>query len=125
MKEETRRLLASADRHLGFAERTLNGDTAPVAARESYLAAFHAAQALIYERSGRIAKTHSGTRAKFNELTRETALPAEIRRFLADAFELKTSADYDVSELPRLSEARDALDKARRFVAAIRRLLGG
>ena len=35
------------------------------AARAAYLAAFHAAQALISERTGRIAKSHSGVRSAF------------------------------------------------------------
>lgn len=35
-----------------------------IAGREAYLAAFHAAEALLYERTGRIAKTHRGLRAR-------------------------------------------------------------
>jgi uncharacterized protein (UPF0332 family) len=29
-----------------------------IAGREAYLAAFHAAQAIVYERGGKVAKTH-------------------------------------------------------------------
>jgi uncharacterized protein (UPF0332 family) len=35
---------------------------AKVAARSAYYAAFHAAEAYIFEKSGRIAKTHKGVR---------------------------------------------------------------
>jgi len=49
-----------------------------IAGREAYLAAFHAAQALLYERTGKIARTHRGLRAQFARITRDeprTALP--------------------------------------------------
>lgn len=35
-----------------------------IAGREAYLAAFHAAEALFYERTGNIAKTHRGVGAR-------------------------------------------------------------
>jgi uncharacterized protein (UPF0332 family) len=38
---------------------------AKIAARSAYYAAFNAAEALIVERTGKIAKTHSGVRAEF------------------------------------------------------------
>ncbi len=40
------------------------------AGRNAYLAAFHAAQALIAERTGKDAKTHKGVHAQFARLTR-------------------------------------------------------
>ena len=36
-----------------------------ITGREAYLAAFHAAEALVYERTGKIARTHRGLRARF------------------------------------------------------------
>jgi uncharacterized protein (UPF0332 family) len=39
--------------------------------RAAYLAGFHAAQALISERTGRIAKSHSGARIAFARLVKE------------------------------------------------------
>jgi uncharacterized protein (UPF0332 family) len=41
------------------------------AARAAYLAGFHAAQALISERTGRIAKSHSGVRSTFARLVKD------------------------------------------------------
>ena len=38
------------------------------AARTAYLAGFHAAQALIFERTGKIAKTHRGVRNAISRL---------------------------------------------------------
>jgi uncharacterized protein (UPF0332 family) len=39
-----------------------------VAAREAHMAAFHAAQACLFERDGRAPKTHSGVHAAFGLL---------------------------------------------------------
>ena len=66
MKPETQDYIASARRHLGYAVRNLSPESAPVAAREAYMAAFHAAQALIFERTGKPAKTHNGTQSRFH-----------------------------------------------------------
>jgi hypothetical protein len=50
------------------------------AGRNAYLAGFHAAQALIGERTGRDAKTHKGVHAQFARLTRnEPRLGRELR----------------------------------------------
>jgi uncharacterized protein (UPF0332 family) len=46
---------------------------AKVAARSAYYAAFHAAEAFIVGRTGKIAKTHSGVRTEFARLLRETS----------------------------------------------------
>jgi len=48
----------------------LEADVPDVAAREAYLAAFHAAQALVVERTRREAKTHKGVHTEFARLTR-------------------------------------------------------
>jgi uncharacterized protein (UPF0332 family) len=63
------------------------------AARASYLAAFHAAQALIFEQTDLIAKTHSGVRARFALLSKaDTRIDAELRSFLARAYNFKAVA---------------------------------
>jgi uncharacterized protein (UPF0332 family) len=51
--EKARQCLANARANLGI---NLSND----AGRNAYFAAFHAAQALIFERAGKIAKTHQG-----------------------------------------------------------------
>ena len=43
------------------------------AGRAAYLAGFHAAQALISERTGRVVKTHGGVNAEFHRLIRGEA----------------------------------------------------
>jgi uncharacterized protein (UPF0332 family) len=65
------------------------------AGRAAYLAGFHAAQALISERTGRVAKTHDGVNSQFNLLTRDDArVDTELRSFLGRAYNLKAVADY-------------------------------
>jgi uncharacterized protein (UPF0332 family) len=66
------------------------------AGRDAYLTAFHGAQALIAERTGRESKTHRGTRAQFARLTRdEPRIDAELRRFLPQASNLNAISDYE------------------------------
>ena len=66
------------------------------AGRAAYLAALHAAQALIVERTGRVANSHGGVNSQFNLLTRGDArVDAELRRFLPRAYDLKAVADYE------------------------------
>ena len=79
-------LQAEAIKALGFSD---------AAGRSAYLAAFHAAQALISERTGRAVKTHRGVRSEFHRLTRgETRFDESLKEFLGSAYELKTAADY-------------------------------
>jgi len=96
------------------------------AGRAAYLACFHAAQALIFEREQRVLKTHHGVQSEFHRLARmmpdvDPALPP----FLSNAFMLKTAADYDLSSHIHASpeEIRAALETAIRFVEAIAALL--
>jgi uncharacterized protein (UPF0332 family) len=96
------------------------------AARASYLAAFHAAQALIFERTDQIAKTHSGVRTRFALLTREEAdFDGALRSFLAQAYNFKAVADYetgDAAEIPR-DHAAAAVAMACRFVDRVASLI--
>lgn len=48
-------------------------------AAAAYLAAFHAAQALIFEREHRTLKTHSGVQSEFAKLVKDDQnVPAEL-----------------------------------------------
>jgi len=68
---------------------------AKIAARTAYYAAFHAAEALIVERTGKIAKTHSGVRAEFARLARETTqIDMYFAKFLTKAYLYKEISDY-------------------------------
>ena len=60
------------------------------AARAAYLAGFHAAQALISERTGQIAKSHSGVRSTFARLVKDDPqVDRALVRFLGRAYRFK------------------------------------
>jgi uncharacterized protein (UPF0332 family) len=119
--------LTKAKEELAKARRVLDelsyGDEA---GRLAYLAAFHAAQALIAERTSRTAKTHAGVHSQFHLLTKDDArIDADLRHFLSDAFDLKTVSDYGVGPDATVSkaEANAAITVATRFVGRISEIL--
>jgi uncharacterized protein (UPF0332 family) len=96
------------------------------AGRAAYLAGFHAAQALISERTGKIAKTHQGVNSQFNLLTRDDPrVDPELRRFLAKAYDLKAIADYQAGpgSIVPLERVETAIATATRFIDCIELLL--
>ena len=126
MTPEAERFLAKARQPPEHGEAILGIGLGEEAARTAYLAAFHAAQALIYERTGREAKTHRGVHRQFALLSKdEASLSADLRRFLAQAYDLKATADYATGPeaVVPLDRAASAIDTARRFLAAVALLL--
>ncbi len=96
------------------------------AGRAAYLAGFHAAQALISERTGKIAKTHEGVNSQFNLLTKgDPRVDAELRRFLSKAYNLKAVTDYEAGpeSIVPPERAEAAIVSAIRFVDCIAALL--
>lgn len=86
--DQARIVLARADVMLGVG---LNED----AAREAYLTCFHVAQAYIFERNGRVAKTHRGVQTEFLRQTHgDPRADPVLRRFLAQSYDFKAVADY-------------------------------
>ncbi len=96
------------------------------AGRAAYLAAFHAAQALIFEKSGTVAKTHSGVRGQFGQLVKDDPqCGTEIRSFLGRAYNLKAIADYETGPGSEISPERAAwaIETADLFVEFVARSL--
>ena len=113
--EKMRKLLADADTMLGVGLDEAAGRTA-------YLAGFHAAQALIFERVGRAFRTHNGVQKEFLRLTKGDALlDAEQRAFLSRAYNLKAVADYETGRdsIVAPNRAAAAVAAGKRFVATI------
>src|SRR5262249_5943959 len=97
------------------------------AGRNAYMAGFHAAQALIYERTGKVSKTHHGVHAQFDALARsEPTIDAHLRPFLAQAYKLKAVADYETGPEATISleVAAAAIEIAHKFIDRISGLLG-
>ena len=117
--EKARRLIAEADTMLGVRLYEAAG-------RSAYLAAFHAAQALIFERSGKVLKTHRGVQSEFLRLTKdEPHFDSAIRGFLSRSYNIKAIADYEVGPASALGPERaaGAVHESRRFIAKVAGLL--
>ena len=127
MTPEAASCLRKARTYLRRANKWLNtiheGDEA---ARVAYLAGFHAAQALIFERTGKLAKTHRGVRSEFARLAaNEPKLGHSPAQFLGRGYQRKEAVDYDVSsdEIVPEAEARDMLEAATAFVDRVAEVL--
>jgi uncharacterized protein (UPF0332 family) len=125
--------MPEAAEHLDKARQLVNrariilaAGVAEDAARDAYLAAFHAAQALIAERTSRRVKTHKGVHVQFARLTKdEVRFDPELRRFLPQTYDMKAIADYETGPgavIPQ-EQAETAIETAARFVECIAELL--
>jgi uncharacterized protein (UPF0332 family) len=119
---EVQRYLEKARQTLANGRIILSVRLGDDAGRSAYLAAFHAAQAFILDRSGRVAKTHKGVHVQFAKFAaEEPRIDIELRRFLQRAFNLKAVADYEMGPdaVVPLERAAAALDTASRLVDCI------
>ena len=126
MTPETSRYLEKARQCLSNAKAALGYGLSNDAGRGAYLTVFHAAQALIFEQTGKVAKTHQGVQSEFHRLAkREPRIDKAFAPFLGQAYNLKAVADYETgpdSNIP-LERSAAALETATRFVACIAELL--
>ena len=126
MTPETAVFLAAAAGALSDAGIILAANVPRQAARLAYYAQFHAAQALIFERTGKISKTHKGVNHQFHMLVKtEPSLSADLAMQLAKAYIYKERADYhtDMTNPVPPALAAQAIVTAERFVAVIRQAL--
>jgi len=96
------------------------------AGRAAYLAGLHAAQALIFESTGKAIKRHSGIQREFARLVKDDPrFDVELRAFLPRAYNLKTIADYETGSGSHMSaeRAKEAIQTARRFVERVAGLI--
>ena len=126
MTPEARDYLAKAGEELAEARAIMGIGLAKAAARGAYYAAFHAAQALLVARTGRIAKTHTGVRTALAQLPREgSPSDRDLLTFLARAYKYKEIGDYGVGPgiVITIGDAENLLAGADRFVARVTALL--
>jgi uncharacterized protein (UPF0332 family) len=108
-----REALAGADEILA------NTSLTKIAAREAYVAALHAARAVIFERTGRVAKTHTGTHTEIGRLARsDPRIDSQFAPFLKAAFDAKINSDYGEGRA-----VATTIEDARAFVATATRLV--
>jgi uncharacterized protein (UPF0332 family) len=126
VKPETQKYLAKARSDLADAKKIATIGLEKLAARSAYYAAFHAAEGLIFENTGKVAKTHSGVRSEFARLTRDASeIDRAYSTFLSEGYKLKEISDYSVDPSEEITpeEANRAIAAAERFVAGIATLL--
>ena len=126
MTPEAIRHLEKARQLLARARVILDAGVPEDAGRDAYLCAFHAAQALIAERTGRESKTHRGTHVQFARLTKgEPLLNPKLQRFLPQSYDLKATADYETGSEARIpyDQAAAAIHTAERFIECVASLL--
>ena len=127
MKRETADYLAKALENLNDARQIIQINLPKVAARCAYFVAFHAAEALIFERTGHVAKTHRGVRTEFARLAKDMPdIPRSMTKFMADGYRYKEIGDYSVSpdETVTMEDAKDAIFSAEVFLDRIVFVLG-
>jgi uncharacterized protein (UPF0332 family) len=122
VKPETTAFLEKAREFLAKAQDLLDAHHWPdEAGRASYLAGFHAAQAFVFESTGKVAKSHKGLQTEFARLVKDDLrFNMELRGFLGRAYNFKTIADYETSGSPvSLERAAEANQTGRRFVECV------
>ena len=126
MTPEAERFLPKARLTLDHARLMPTVDLTEDAGRAAYSAAYQATQALIFERTGKVTKTHKGANTEFARIVRnEPRIDAELRQFLPAAYDLKAICDYETGPdavVPR-ERAVAAVATAERFVECIAGLL--
>ena len=122
MKPETADYLAKARKDLGEARQIIQIGLANVAARSTYYTAFHAAEALIFEWTGRVAKTHKGVRSEFARLTKDDPrVPKTVMAFLTQSYAYKEISDdsVDPDEVVTMTNAETAIFSAEAFLGRV------
>ena len=114
-----------ADEALSDARYLLNGNRLKAGANRAYYAMFHAAQAALSHVNVRAPKTHVGT---INLLGRHIIKTGKMdKRFskdLQDAFDLRQQTDYQIHVNIGEAEVRDTVERAKDFVAEVKRVIG-
>jgi uncharacterized protein (UPF0332 family) len=97
-----------------------------IVAREACLAAYHAAEGLVSERTGKYARTHRCLRAQFARVAKdEPGIDQTLSEFSGRACELKSLSDYGtgVEAVISVTTANAAVATATRFVECVALLL--
>ena len=126
MTPKTMDFLEAADECLADARSVLTVGVFRQVARLAYHAQFHAAQALIFERSGQVGKTHKGVNVQFHKLAKsEASFDPNLAGKLSATYHYKEIADYEIGVRAVVSadDATTAITIAEHFVAEVKRVL--
>jgi uncharacterized protein (UPF0332 family) len=116
--------LEQAGTALEDARFLLDGERSPQSIiNRSYYAMFYAVLALL-QTIDKVPSKHAGVISLFDrEFVLKNQFPKELSKDLHKAFELRQVADYKAIEPTSIEKAEDLLNKADRFVKAIREYL--
>ena len=96
MKEQTGAFLEKSRDLLERADTMMGVGLTDDAGRAAYLAGLHAAQAFIFETTGRVYKKHSGAQREYSRQVKDDPrVDASLRTFLSRTYQLKAIADYE------------------------------
>jgi uncharacterized protein (UPF0332 family) len=127
VKPQSAAFLEKSRQFLAKAQELLDSHRWPdEAGRAAYLAGFHAAQAFIFESTGKAARRHGGVQRQFACLVKnDSRFDVELRTFLPRAYNFKAIADYQTGPGSQISAAgaREAIAMARRFVQCVASLI--
>jgi uncharacterized protein (UPF0332 family) len=126
MTPEAEAYLATAREDLREAGLIAALPLAKAAARAAYYAAFHAAEGFIFERTGKVVKTHSGVRSEFSRLLiGAVGIDATLVQTLNKGYAYKDLADYGTGKGRVITngDAAEMIAAATRFVARVTELL--
>jgi uncharacterized protein (UPF0332 family) len=120
LTEEVEANLRRSEESLDAARELLDNGHYDFSASRSYYAVFYAANALLLSQDISRSK-HSGTISAFHRYFVKTdEVPKECGKIIGDLFELRGIADYGGTEHVGSEAARDAIEKAERFVRTVR-----
>ena len=124
MNDVTRSFLTKAERAIRAASSLLASGDPEFAVGRAYYAMFYVAEALLNEKGLRF-KKHGGVHGAFGEhFVKAGAMDAKFHRWLLDAFDKRITGDYGVDAEVSQADVAQAVDRAREFLAAARKLLG-
>lgn len=124
MSDEIRNRLARARQFLAEADRA-DPEHSPLSiVHDAYYAMFHAALAVLTQRTQAPPTKHGHVIGEFGKLVREKGdTGRRMGRAFNDAQELRIAADYAPEKTPTPEDAAGARDDARAFVAFCEELL--
>jgi len=116
---EVEQLLRKAERKLRAAKELLKIGEYEDTASRAYYCMFHAAKAALASEQS-FPKTHEGTIREFGlKLVKGGELPKELGAIFSDARSLRETADYAVTPVIGLEDAKWSVEAAERFLGQI------
>lgn len=123
MKEETRLLLAKAQRAIHTAQHLQDINDIEFAIGRAYYAMFYIAEALLNEKDLQFRK-HGGVHGAFGEHFVKTGLfDPQYHRWLLTSFNRRIVSDYGIEVVFTTEEVQEAISQAREFLNAARTFL--